>query len=87
MLSEGNLNTSHCYQLDVGPSSRYAELGEGSQVSGRAPEGQHKETPVSNSVAAGPQLQCLCVNAYSMGKHKITESHNERGWKATVEII
>jgi len=42
LLGEGNFNPPYCYQSDAGVSSRCPEPGEGSQVSRRAPAGQHK---------------------------------------------
>jgi len=44
---EVNLSPSHCYHFDAGPSSRCPEPGEGSHVSMRAPEEQHKGIPAS----------------------------------------
>ncbi|KAK4817029.1 hypothetical protein QYF61_026035 [Mycteria americana] len=44
--------------------------GEGSQVSRRAPEEQHKRipaNPASKSASSGAQLKCLYVNAHSTG--------------------
>jgi len=67
MLVERNLTPSHCYQFDAGPSSRCPKPGGGSQVSSRAPEGQHKGTPVSKSASLRARLKCLCGSASSMG--------------------
>ena len=70
MPGEGNLNPSHSYQFDASASNRCPEPGEGSQVSRRAPEEQHKgipATPASKSASLGAQLKCLYANAHSMG--------------------
>ncbi|GAB0182153.1 hypothetical protein GRJ2_000680600 [Grus japonensis] len=67
---EGNLNPSHSSQFDASASNRCPELGEGSQVSRRSPEVQHKgipATPPSNSASLGAQLKCLYANARTMG--------------------
>ncbi|KAK4829098.1 hypothetical protein QYF61_002049 [Mycteria americana] len=51
-------------------SDRCPEPGEGSQVSSRAPEEQHKgilATPAKKSASLGAQLRCLYANARSMG--------------------
>jgi len=67
MPGEGNLGPSRCYQFDAGHSSRCPEPGQGSQVSRRAPEGQHKGTPASITAPWGAQLKCLNANECSMG--------------------
>ena len=70
MPEEGDLNLSHSYQFDASASSRCPEPGEESEVSGRAPEEQHKgipATPASKSASLGAQLKCLYANAHSMG--------------------
>jgi len=67
MLGEGNLNPSHCYQFYTIASSSCPEPGEASQVSRRAPEGQHKGTPASKSASLRTQLKCLHANACSTG--------------------
>ena len=67
MLGEGNLNPSHSYQFDARASNRCPEPGEGTQVSRRAPEEQHKGTPASKTASSGAQLQCLYANTRSMG--------------------
>jgi len=70
LLGEGSLYPCHCYHFDASASSRHPEPGEGSQVSRRAPEGQHKgtpATPASKSASSGAQLKCLYANTHSMG--------------------
>ena len=63
---QGNLNPSCCYQFDAGTSNRCPEPGEESQVSRRAPEGQHNGTPASKSAALGTQLKCPHANMHIM---------------------
>ena len=70
LLREGNLNPSHFYQFDASASNRCPEPGEGSQVSRRTPEEQHKAipaTPASKSASSGTQFKCLCADARGMG--------------------
>jgi len=67
MPGVGNLNPSHCYQFDAGPSSRCTEPGEGSQVSRRTHEGQYKGIPAGKSASLGAQLKFPYANASSMG--------------------
>lgn len=67
---EENLNPSHSYRFDVSARNRFPEPGEGSQVSRRAPEEQHKGipvTPVSKLASLGAQLKCFYKDARSVG--------------------
>jgi len=53
---DGNLNPFHSYQFDASASNRCAEPGEGSQVSRRTPEEQHRgipAAPASKSASSG----------------------------------
>jgi len=54
LLGEGNLNPSHSYQFDANARNRFPESGKASQVSRRAPEGQHKVTLDSVSSSRAP---------------------------------
>ncbi|XP_010293539.1 PREDICTED: uncharacterized protein LOC104627127, partial [Phaethon lepturus] len=67
---KGNFNPPHSYQFDASARNRCPEPGEGTQVSMRAPEEQHKgipATPASKSALSGAQLKCLCANTHSIG--------------------
>jgi len=65
MAGERNLSPSHSYQFYVSASSRCPEPGEGSQVTGRAPDRQHRGTPVSQ-LHHGPNLNASMQIARSL---------------------
>lgn len=66
---EGNLSPPNSYQFDASASNRCPEPGEGSQVSERAHEEQHKgiaAAPASMSASSGAQLKCRYANTHTM---------------------
>lgn len=70
LAGEGNLSPPNSYQFDASASNRCPEPGEGSQVSGRAPEEQHKgiaTAPASISASAGTQLKCCYASTHTTG--------------------
>lgn len=70
MPGEGNLSPYHSYQLGDSVRHRCPEPEEGSQVSRKASEEQHKGipvTPASKSASLGSQLQSTCAILHMKG--------------------